>query len=132
MYTRYGIRAPFIFAIVCTTLDLFGRLIVIERKEALLWGFDPAGSRVDGQQEAVSREMLSDSGNHNHIDVRSGEKSVECADSGSHNTTPQVKGEPPSLLSVVVGLCKSPRALVALYIVLTKRLFYYHYHWAFQ
>lgn len=41
MYARLGFRAPFVFAIAFAVVDLAGRLLVIERKDALEWGHDP-------------------------------------------------------------------------------------------
>ena len=42
LYNHLGFRAPFIFGIIFTAIDFVGRLFVIERKEALKWGHDPA------------------------------------------------------------------------------------------
>ncbi|KAF5392542.1 hypothetical protein D9757_002152 [Collybiopsis confluens] len=41
LYSRFGFRGPFVFAIVAAASDLLARLIIIERKEAVLWGIDP-------------------------------------------------------------------------------------------
>ena len=38
----YGFRAPFYFSIAFAGLDLIIRLLVIERKDAIPWGVDPA------------------------------------------------------------------------------------------
>ncbi|KAJ3557689.1 hypothetical protein NM688_g1336 [Phlebia brevispora] len=35
LYTRFGFRGPFIFAIILTAADLIGRILIIERPEAL-------------------------------------------------------------------------------------------------
>ncbi|KAF8592002.1 MFS general substrate transporter [Ramaria rubella] len=42
LYQRLGFNAPFIFSIGIVLFDLMGRLLVIERKDALRWGVDPA------------------------------------------------------------------------------------------
>ncbi|KAL5534540.1 hypothetical protein ACEPAG_1003 [Sanghuangporus baumii] len=42
LYDRFGFRSPFIFGIIVTGFDFLGRLLVVERKEALRWGYDPA------------------------------------------------------------------------------------------
>ena len=41
LYQRWGFRAPFIFGIVATAIDLLARLLLIERHEAMRWGVDP-------------------------------------------------------------------------------------------
>jgi hypothetical protein len=41
LYGTLGYRAPFIFGIIVTVLDLVGRLLIIERKNALKYGWDP-------------------------------------------------------------------------------------------
>ncbi|KIY45220.1 MFS general substrate transporter [Fistulina hepatica ATCC 64428] len=42
LYGKYGFRGPFIFAIIVSVVDLIGRLLVVERKDALKWEVDPA------------------------------------------------------------------------------------------
>jgi len=44
LFDRFGIRGPCIFGIMAILVDLIGRLLLIERREALAWGFDPAAS----------------------------------------------------------------------------------------
>ncbi|KAJ7022040.1 MFS general substrate transporter [Mycena alexandri] len=42
LYTRFGYRGPFICGIILSLFDLIGRLLIIERKDALRWNIDPA------------------------------------------------------------------------------------------
>jgi DHA1 family solute carrier family 18 vesicular amine transporter 1/2 len=42
LYGRWGFRGPFIFGIIITCVDLVARLLIIERKDAIVWGIDPA------------------------------------------------------------------------------------------
>ncbi|KAI0252708.1 MFS general substrate transporter [Lactifluus subvellereus] len=44
LFDRFGIRGPCLFGITVIAVDLMGRLLLIERREALAWGFDPAAS----------------------------------------------------------------------------------------
>ncbi len=44
LFKRFGIRSPCIFGVVVISVDLIGRLLLIERREALALGFDPAAS----------------------------------------------------------------------------------------
>ena len=41
MYQHLGFRAPFIFGIILTAIDFIGRVLIIERSEAIKWGVDP-------------------------------------------------------------------------------------------
>jgi hypothetical protein len=42
LFQKLGFHAPFIFSIGIVLIDLLGRLLVIERKDAVPWGVDPA------------------------------------------------------------------------------------------
>jgi MFS family permease len=53
LYGAFGFRGPFIFGIIITVLDLIGRLLIIERKDALRYGYDPTLKMVhEKEQEA--------------------------------------------------------------------------------
>jgi hypothetical protein len=43
LYDRYGFRGPILFGIITTVVDLLGRLLIIERHDALKYGYDPQG-----------------------------------------------------------------------------------------
>ncbi|KAF8887788.1 major facilitator superfamily domain-containing protein [Infundibulicybe gibba] len=94
-YARYGYRGPFIFGIATTLLDLIGRLLVIDRKEATWYGVDPA---------VVS--PVGESAEHPRIGFGSDEPPRE----------PELirRAKPPSLCSVIFKLSQSPRALVVI------------------
>ena len=51
LYKRWGFRAPFIFGIIVTGIDLLARLLLIERHEATSWGIDPMEIAVSGKEE---------------------------------------------------------------------------------
>ncbi|KAJ7630469.1 MFS general substrate transporter [Roridomyces roridus] len=51
LYTRFGFRGPFISGIIIALVDLIGRLLVIERKDALRWDYDPAAVPVTRPEE---------------------------------------------------------------------------------
>ena len=53
LFDRFGIRGPCIFGIIVISVDLIGRLLLIERREALAWGYDPATS-IDTSSDQVS------------------------------------------------------------------------------
>ena len=57
LYKRWGFRAPFIFGMIVTGVDLLARLLLIERHEAMRWGIDPmavAASVKERDPEAAS------------------------------------------------------------------------------
>jgi len=57
LYKRWGFKAPFIFGIIVTCVDLLARLLLIERHEAMKWGIDPmaiAASSKEKDPEAAS------------------------------------------------------------------------------
>ena len=54
LYDHLGFRAPFIFAIALTAVDFVGRLLVIERRDALKWGYDPAAPQGTTHEEGNS------------------------------------------------------------------------------
>ena len=51
LYSRLGFRAPFVFTIIITLVDLIGRLLLIERKDALKYGHDPAEVAAKAEEE---------------------------------------------------------------------------------
>lgn len=51
LYKRWGFRAPFIFGIIVTGIDLLARLLLIERHEAMRWGIDPMAVAAGGKEE---------------------------------------------------------------------------------
>lgn len=65
LYGRFGFRAPFIFGIIFAAIDLLGRLLLIERKDALKWGHDPWSTAsvttgtAPGQSSSSCVEFLS-------------------------------------------------------------------------
>ncbi|KAJ7071382.1 MFS general substrate transporter [Mycena amicta] len=88
LYGRWGWRAPFIFGVIMAVFDLVGRLLIIERKDALRWTVDPPAEE---------------------------EKPASETPSNIENV---------SLVGVIVRLCKSSRAVVALTLTLLFGLIY--------
>lgn len=41
LFQKFGFRAPFIFGIICTALDLVGRFLIIEKSDAMKWQQEP-------------------------------------------------------------------------------------------
>ncbi|KAJ6519322.1 major facilitator superfamily domain-containing protein [Mycena sanguinolenta] len=54
LYSRFGYRGPFVCGIIVALFDLIGRLLVIERKDALRWDVDPAAAPTDGDEEKTA------------------------------------------------------------------------------
>ncbi|KAF8528042.1 MFS general substrate transporter [Hysterangium stoloniferum] len=44
LYRQFGLHAPMLLCIGIASLDIVGRLVIIERKDALQWGIDPAAT----------------------------------------------------------------------------------------
>lgn len=114
LYSHFGYRGPFIFGIIATVFDLVGRLLIIERKEALRWGYDPTeiDSEVDSENPGTPTEKTDTS------DVKVDEGTSSEPDSA---VNPPAEGhtKPLTLVAVVIKLAKSPRTLVAVIISLT-------------
>ncbi|KZV77539.1 MFS general substrate transporter [Peniophora sp. CONT] len=91
LFGRFGFRGPCIFGVIVTMVDLVGRLLIIERKDALRYGFDPA------------------------LDL---EKDAENPETGAPPTSPPVDNvqdrAPLSPLAVLAKLTQSSRAMAAL------------------
>ncbi|EEB99606.1 hypothetical protein MPER_00684 [Moniliophthora perniciosa FA553] len=51
LYKTFGFRGVCIFGIIAAFLDLVARLLVIERKVALRYGFDPQGAVSSEESE---------------------------------------------------------------------------------
>ncbi|KAL1744710.1 major facilitator superfamily domain-containing protein [Schizophyllum fasciatum] len=105
LYQRFGFRGPFVFGMGCCVVDLIGRVVIIERKEALRWGVDPAA------------EVLSELGN---VEAgRDEDKVPPPRSSGSevaaHAASTASLGQPRrfTAMQVLGKLGHSPRAIVA-------------------
>lgn len=126
LYGRFGFRAPYIFGILFTAVDLVARLLLIERKEALAWGIDTLKSNDahitnDTEAREPGMEMTP-------IDtvVISSAVSVMTANNDGHLTRENItqqsaqgnpqphERKPMSELKVVLALSRSPRALSAI------------------
>ncbi|KAJ7630470.1 MFS general substrate transporter, partial [Roridomyces roridus] len=101
LYTRFGFRGPFISGIILALLDLIGRLLIIERKDALRWGHDPAAVPVTPSQEEE-------------------EKSTDAA------TSPQPEQQPSriSLAGVIARLFTSSRAVAVIAVTFLYGIIY--------
>jgi DHA1 family solute carrier family 18 vesicular amine transporter 1/2 len=56
LYGAFGFRAPFIFGIIITFLDLIGRLLIIERKDALKYGWDPTAEMIRQEEKRLEQK----------------------------------------------------------------------------
>ncbi|KJA29370.1 hypothetical protein HYPSUDRAFT_32786 [Hypholoma sublateritium FD-334 SS-4] len=140
LYDRFGYRGPFVFGIGATVLDLIGRLVIIERKDAIRWGIDPAAIKEDANANANATPA----GNANEgvAEVAPTEKSdanvpTKEEVSQSHTVSSQVTSSSPdpeaaqptrkrhlTLVDVMVLFGKSPRTLVACFLIFVYGLVY--------
>jgi DHA1 family solute carrier family 18 vesicular amine transporter 1/2 len=116
LYTHFGFRGPFIFSLAATFLDLIGRVIIIERKHAIQWGYDPAAVPVNrGNRDSDAKRSTLPLDTTTKSEIGKGE---EVAISPPSNRP--VDGEKKLSLSAVISkLSKSHRALTALIIIFT-------------
>ncbi|KAJ7480161.1 MFS general substrate transporter [Mycena galericulata] len=108
LYSHFGFRGPFIGGIIVAIIDLIGRLLIIERKDALRWNVDPAAVITPAQSEA--------------------EKTPEGSVVPSEITPPaeQPPGIPKriSIAGVIVKLFRSSRAVAVITITLLYGIIY--------
>ncbi|KAF9535749.1 major facilitator superfamily domain-containing protein [Crepidotus variabilis] len=119
LYPRFGFRGPFIFGIICTLIDLVFRLLVVERKVAVRWGYDPAAFenvRKDqpptaslGHEDATTKETI---GDPERIEL--GRRASGSAQ--EPQVGPLTGSKPLGFLVVIPCLLKDSRTLVALLI----------------
>ncbi|KAJ6569655.1 MFS general substrate transporter [Mycena capillaripes] len=109
LYGRFGFRGPFICGIIVSFVDLIGRLLIIERKDALRWNIDPAAAMPSVNEAQVDEE-------------KSGE-----GPNGVRNPAPPT--QPPaiirlSLVGVIARLFRSSRAVVVIIITFLYGIIY--------
>jgi MFS family permease len=104
LYSRFGFRGPFVCGIALSVFDLVGRLLIVERKDALKWGIDPAAAPpVEGAD----------------AEAGGGDAEEKTRAEGSPDRTAPAQGSERdrttvSLVSVFARLCRSPRAGVVI------------------
>lgn len=116
------------FAICCTIIDLVGRFLVVERKEAALWGVNVTGlveSQLESAVESNARPTPKPADEEKVDDITLLNRGNNDAASHREDALTEraeciVPTKPLSLLSVICKLCKSPRALVAMSAILTR------------
>ncbi|CDO70927.1 hypothetical protein BN946_scf184829.g35 [Trametes cinnabarina] len=130
---RFGFRAPFIFGIIVTVIELIGRLLIIERKEAERWdaSFSALVSRKNrtsekayGPFQANQREEIpalapaADTSEVNRAgDAETPTRATSCTPTAteSHEQEPGQLSIPRLLLKLV----RSPRAVSAVFLALS-------------
>jgi hypothetical protein len=128
LFNRFGIRGPCIFGVMVISVDLIGRLLLIERKEALALGFDPA-ARI-----TACSEHAPDSASHadphygtfaveTGLPGESGQQALHTSVVGETGSTDTLldrgamkfhtRDDPIPFLQVIRGLFTSSRAVAA-------------------
>lgn len=109
LYERFGYNGPLLFGIIGSSIDLVFRLFIIERKEALKWGIDPASEKnlppADTEEKAADPSAPADTLVHAAVQ--------------STDTSATPKQELP-FLKVVLKMVKSIRALAAFFLTLQQ------------
>ncbi|KAF8060998.1 MFS general substrate transporter [Lyophyllum atratum] len=119
LYSRFGFRGPIIFGLGVTILDLIARLLIIERKDALKWGVDPKDRDHSKVEEQIDREKP-------HAELTPTMDGLKEETSKEPNVDEQSRQRPKpiSLLSVIIKLFKSSRAVVAIIMTLVYGIVY--------
>lgn len=112
LYNRFGVRGPGILAIIVTAIDLVGRLLIIERKHAILYGVDPAD---DSSAEADT--ILEQAADTSATETTKREENTSQEPHKTEVTQPPSRTQL-SLLGVVKKLATSPRALTVMFCTL--------------
>nr|GAT57538.1 predicted protein [Mycena chlorophos] len=99
LYTRLGWRAPFIAGIIMSLFDLIGRLLIIERKDALQWGVDPAAPPTPATTTSDAEKD----------DTEIGQPEVPVVEAAASGPVKHL-----SLVGVMARLGRSSRAVVCL------------------
>lgn len=107
LYERWGFRAPFIFGIIITFVDLLARLLIIERKDAIKWGVDPAAytSHSDDNSPPADSEAAAVTTEVQHTQS-------EKPESSPPSVTPAVTSYTP--LGLLWRLLRSSRAMICI------------------
>ncbi|ESK85878.1 mfs amine [Moniliophthora roreri MCA 2997] len=111
LYKTFGFRGVCIFGVIVAFVDLVARLLVIERKEALRYGFDPHRAvsaeepeTEEPETEGASTTEQSEKKTADVVENRP-EQQTESSDE-SKKSEPQL-----SLIAVVIRLLRSSRAV---------------------
>ncbi|KAI8983350.1 MFS general substrate transporter [Trametes punicea] len=133
---RFGFHGPFIFGIIVTVIELIGRLLIIERKEAARW--DTSSTSLVGQDESsrektygsVRGEMQEEQpnrGQEHSVAHENGEGTAEVPigvpfRAPTANEAQQHKKEEEPVISIpqlLLKLARSSRALSAIFVTLS-------------
>lgn len=106
LYNRFGFRGPGICAIIFTAVDLIGRLLIIERKDALKYGMDPAQEHSAEAEATVELAVNAETAKENDSSLPVSQGS----DLGELHKAPVL-----NLMGVITRLARSPRALTVMF-----------------
>lgn len=120
LYEHFGFRGPIILGIIATAVDLIGRLLIIERKDALKWSVDPAAPSSSKKEQIESGGMAAASKSEKDGGSMAGQSAPrEVTEIPSPSTAiAPIRHAPLSLIGVVRKLARSPRALAVMLNVL--------------
>ncbi|EKM60730.1 uncharacterized protein PHACADRAFT_133462 [Phanerochaete carnosa HHB-10118-sp] len=105
LYHRFGFHGPGILAVILAAVDLVGRLLIIERKDALKYGVDPAAEpEPDDSEQTAQQENPVPETRAEDDKSATGERAMQLPD------RPQL-----SLIAVVRKLATSKRALTVMF-----------------
>lgn len=117
---KFGYRSPFYFGMAFSTFDLLVRLLVIERKDAIKWGVDPAADPDEVKERSLANDSRALSvhktsqsvGSSNPFVFRESKKSEIDVGVAPVDETPQHSITP---LDVLFKILTSARAMVCVF-----------------
>lgn len=122
LYNSLGFHAPFIAGLILLAFDLMLRFLVIERKDAVKWGFDPAAAYLQTIRKKTSEEQTNDASQIVEIpaDLEAKDKHDDRNES---NTNDEIDEKLPSRSSVIpeVETPKQHGAFRVIWIILNSR-----------
>ncbi|KAG7100054.1 hypothetical protein E1B28_001839 [Marasmius oreades] len=120
LYDRFGFRGTCLFGVIAAFVDLIFRLIVIERKDALKWDFDPQIGAVNTTRPGDNASASAEQKNADGV-VANVSQTNENENADTPPSEPNSEGTSKvhlSLAAVVLFLLKEPRAWTSILCIL--------------
>ncbi len=115
---RFGFRGPFIFGVIVTALEFIGRLLIIERKDAIRWDASLTGlvGNNNSSRERAYGATTTDAEKRseepfNGPTTRPNEENGAAGESARPPAPNEAQQQPLSIVGLLVTLLKSPRAM---------------------
>ncbi|RDX43975.1 MFS general substrate transporter [Lentinus brumalis] len=114
---RFGFRGPFIFGVIVTALEFIGRLLIIERKDAIRWDASLTGLVGNSSREraygatAMDAEKRDEEPCNGATTRPTDEENGTAGEPARPPAANEAQQQPLSIVGLLVTLLKSPRAM---------------------